>query len=457
MLYRKFYEELRQWHDNDNKVALLVDGARQIGKTTLIRQFGKDFYGTNFAEVNFIETPSAIKIFEGDLSADLIITRLTAFLRRPLKPHQTLLFFDEIQECPHFSTAIKFLVEDGRFDYIESGSLLGTRYRKENENEEADHDSNPVGFEEERRMYPMDFEEFCLASGVQPSTIETIRTCYKDKTPVDPFIHENMMRLFTYYIVVGGMPAAVKEFVKSKDVGKILKIQRGIIRLYRKDIIKYSLGQEEKVTRIFDTIPSELNAKNKRFMLTDLAKSARLERYKRGFNWLIDAGVGLPCYNISEPKSPLEINKKHSLFELFLNDSGLLCNMCDNNIQYAIINGEYGVNEGSIMENLVATQLAAKEYQLYYYDKNDLGEIDFVVEDNSRIIPIEVKSGKDYKSHKALDNLLKKDEYKIEKAIVLSRGNLETDGKIIYLPLYMVMFMDKEKVLDKIKFDLSFR
>ena len=296
MLYRKFYDELVKWHKQEKKLALLIDGARQIGKTTLIRQFAKDYYGDNFVEINFINTPSAKEIFAGDISVDGIISKLTLFLRRPLTPHKTLIFFDEVQECLEVRTAIKFLVDDGRFDYIESGSLLGINYKEIK--------SYAVGYEENRTMYPMDFEEFAIANGIQQSIFDMLRDCYERRVPVDEFVHKQMMQLFTYYVIIGGMPAAVQEFVNSKDMGRVVGIQSDILKLYRKDITKYATTGKEKITLIFDTIPAELNAKNKRFMLSDLAKSARMDRYESCFNWLTDAGIALPCYNLAEPKQP---------------------------------------------------------------------------------------------------------------------------------------------------------
>ena len=445
MLYRKFSVYLDEWAKKEKKPALLIDGARQVGKTTLIREFAKERYGKNFAEINFITTPSAKEIFKGDLSADELISRLTLFLRKPLVPHKTLIFFDEVQECPEIRTAMKFLVEDGRFDYIESGSLLGINYREIT--------SYAVGFEDIKTMYPLDFEEFARANGVQDETFALLKESYDTKKPVDEFIHQRMMKLFTYYIIVGGMPAAVQELVTSHDMGRVAEIQSAILKLYRKDIIKYSKNDKAKITHIFDTLPAELNAKNKRFMLTDLSKSARMERYESCFNWLTDAGLGLPCYNLSEVKQPVEINKQHNLFKYFFCDTGLLCALCSGDVQFRIANGEYDINEGSIMENMIAQQLICNGFSLYYYDKKNIGEIDFIVPYNAELIPVEVKSGKDYHTHKALNNLLHTCELHLNRALVFSRENVETDGKVTYYPLYMIMFFKKEMMFDKIRLE----
>ena len=445
MLYRKFYDELVKWHKQEKKLALLIDGARQIGKTTLIRKFAKDCYGDNFVEINFINTPSAKEIFAGDISVDAIISKLTLFLRRPLTPHKTLIFFDEVQECLEVRTAIKFLVDDGRFDYIESGSLLGINYKEIK--------SYAVGYEENRTMYPMDFEEFAIANGIQRSTFDLLKDCYEKRVPVDEFVHKQMMQLFTYYVIIGGMPAVVQEFVNSKDMGRVVGIQSDILKLYRKDITKYATTGKEKITLIFDTIPAELNAKNKRFMLSDLAKSARMERYESCFNWLTDAGIALPCYNLAEPKQPVAINKQHNLFKFYMADTGLLCAMCSGDVQYQIVNGNYGINEGSIMENMFAQQLKSNGFNLYYFDKQKVGEVDFIVEQHAELVPVEIKSGKDYKSHRALDNLLAVDEYKLKESLVFCIGNIEAEDKVVYLPLYMIMFFKKENMLNKIVFE----
>jgi len=445
MLYRKFNTTLEKWYRQSKKRAMLVQGARQIGKTTIIREFGKKFYGENFVEVNFVNTPTAKDIFKGDLSVDGIISKITLFLKRTLIPHETLIFLDEVQECPEVRTAIKFLVEDGRFDYIESGSLLGLSYKEIV--------SYAVGFEDIYTMYPMDFEEFAIASGVQQSTIEILKDCYEKKLPVDDFIHKQMMQLFTYYMIIGGMPAAVQEYVNTKDMGAVLNIQTNILRLYRLDITKYAANGKDKITHIFDTIPAELNAKNKRFMLTDLAKSARMDRYESCFNWLTDAGIALPCFNLTELKQPVEINKQHNLFKFFFADTGLLCAMCSNDVQYHIINKQYNINEGSIMENMFAEQLKSNGFNLYYYDKIKVGEIDFVVEQNATLIPIEIKSGKDYRAHKALNNLLEIKEFALKEAKVFCTGNVEVEDNITYYPFYMVMFFKKHNLENKIIFE----
>ena len=445
MLYRKFYGYMMKWKNERHKKALFINGARQIGKTTLIREFGTQNYGT-FLEINFITTPSAKEIFQGDLSADILIAKLTAFFKTALVPQDTLIFFDEVQECLEVRTAIKFLVDDGRFDYVESGSLLGVTYQ--------DVTSYPVGYEDPQTMYPMDFEEFAIALGIQKSTFELLKKSYETKAKVDSFIHQEMLRAFRYYCVVGGMPAVVQEFIESSDMGRVINLQKGIIELYRKDVQKYAIKGREKIQMIFDAIPAELNHKNKRFVLSDLKKSARSERYESCFNWLNDAGVTLPCYNLQEIKQPIAINLSRNLFKLFLNDTGLLCAMASSDIQYQIINDHLDINEGSIMENMFATQLKSNGYSLYYFDKKKIGEIDFIIEFDGELLPIEIKSGKNYKNHIALNNLIRTPGLTIHKPIVFCIGNVEDTNDVTYLPLYLIMYLKNEKKLGNI--DISF-
>lgn len=445
MLFRKFYHYMEEWKANKKKKALYISGARQIGKTTIIREFGKKNY-KKFLEINFITMPSAKEIFTQDLSAELLIAKLTAFFKTELIPYETLIFFDEVQECMNVRTAIKFLVEDGRFDYIESGSLLGVTYQKVA--------SLPVGYEDPQTMYPMDLEEFAIALGVQESTLAILRKAYKEKVAVDNFIHKEMMKVLKFYCVVGGMPAVVQEFVDSHDMAKVMNIQRGIVELYRKDVQKYANKNKDKIQMIFDAIPAELNNKNKRFILSDLKKSARSERYESCFNWLNDAGVTLPCYNLQEIAQPIAINLSRNLFKLFMNDTGLLCAMSSSDIQYAIISDNLSINEGSIMENLFATQLKSNGFPIYYYDRKKFGEIDFIIEKENGLLPIEVKSGKDYKAHVALNKVIKEYKDSIHKPIVFSIANVEDTDDILYLPLYMIMFLKNEWKLERIEFQL---
>ena len=433
MLRRKAYQRLLDWKNNPNHKALCVFGARQIVKTTLIRRFGKENY-KHFVEINFVSDTKAAGIFAGDLDVNTIITGLTAYTQQSMEPGQTLVFFDEVQECPNVRTAIKFLVEDGRFDYIESGSLLGTKFKTVK--------SLPVGFEEIYRMYPMDFEEFLWANGVPEATVDYLRSCMETKTQVLQTVHETMTKLFYSYIVVGGMPDVVQTYVDTHDIGQVVSVQTSLLELYRQDIARYAEGNEKiKIQAIFDAIPAQLNDKNRRFLVNSLAPSARMTRYEDSFQWLSDAGVALPCYNVTEPQTPLKLNEKHSLFKLFMNDVGLLCAACMENVQYDLLNGDLNVNLGSILENIVAQQLKANGYDLYYFDAKKYGEVDFVVSGGVHTRLIEVKSGNDYKKHNALDRIRSVSEWAFRDSIVLCKGNLEVEKDIVYLPWYMMIFI----------------
>ena len=435
MLYRKMFTNLMSWKNRKSRKALLVTGARQTGKTFLIREFGRQNY-ENFVEINFITEPKAAAIFDGNLNADTLITNLTAYLMAPLTPWKTLLFLDEIQECPQARTAIKFLVEDGRFDYIESGSLLGVNYKEVK--------SYPVGYEETLRMYPLDFEEFSLANGVQDSTLSYLKECYEKGEPVRESIHTTMLDLFRHYVITGGMPAVVQEFIDTRDIGKVLKIQKDILDLYRQDIAKYAQYGKDRIKDIFDSIPSQLNSQNRRFTLADIRKTARMDRYGSSFLWLADAGVALPCFNIQEPKIPLRIGEKRNLFKLYMCDIGLLCAASMENVQFDILNGDLSVNMGSILENAFAQNLKSNGFDLHYLNKKNLGEIDFILQKGKEILAVEIKSGNDYTKHPALDKALNTKGWSLDRSYVFCKGNLERKDRITYLPWYMMMYFHQE-------------
>lgn len=438
MLKRTVYDKLIRWKESQNRRALCIIGARQTGKTTIIREFGKKNY-KYFVEINFVTDKDAEKIFDDSLDADTIIENLTAFKMQKMEPGETLVFLDEIQECPNARSAIKFLVEDGRFDYIESGSLLGVRHREVR--------SYPVGFEEICYMYPMSFEEFIIANGVQESTLEMLDSCCRTESEVSQSVHDTMLKLFYTYIVVGGMPAAVQTYITTHDIGKVVNIQREILELYRQDISKYAEGNDKiKIRAIFDSIPAQLDDKNRRFFLSKVDKNGRQNRYENSFLWLSDAGVALPSYNVTEPQPPLQLNEKRNIFKLFMNDTGLLCAACMKNIQFDILQGNVAVNMGSILENLFAQAIKCNGFSLNYYESKKYGEIDFVVQNGMMIDLIEIKSGNDYTKHPALDNMMKTDNWSFGEKIVFCKGNIRKQGEILYLPWYMIMFYRPDPV-----------
>ena len=447
MLYRKAYDKLLEWKNQPKRKALCIMGARQIGKTTVIRQFGQDQYEC-FVEVNFITDPDAAKIFAGNLDANTIITNLTAYTRKPMIPGKTLVLLDEIQACPDARTAIKFLVEDGRFDYIESGSLLGVKYKEVR--------SYPVGFEELYQMYPMDLEEYLWANGVQKSTIQYLKGCYDNHTPVTDAIHQTLSKLFYSYIVVGGMPDVVQTYVDTHDIAQVIARQTEILELYRLDIAQYAEGSDKvKIRAIFDSIPSQLNDKKRRFILSALDPNGRQLRYADSFNWLADAGVALPCYNVEEPQPPLTLNEKRNLFKLFMGDTGLLCAACMENVQFGILNGDLQINMGSILENMIAQQLRSNGFHLNYYDGKKTGEIDFVIQNGMGVDLVEVKSGNDFKVHSALNKICKVEGWTFDHATVFCKGNVETDSGVQYYPWYMIMFMTAYQAPKEMKYEID--
>ncbi len=444
-MFRKIEAKLKEWKSESDKKALLVTGARQIGKSYIVRKFGKNNY-KSFIELNFLEEPRLMQIFSGDLNAETILMNLSAYFRAPMPEKETLIFFDEIQECPSARTAIKFLVEDGRYDYIESGSLLGVRYKEV--------PSYPVGYEKILNMYPMDFEEFCIASGLNPNVITYLEECFEKKEAPTEAIHTKMLELFRYYLITGGMPDVVKTFFETHNIGKVVEIQNSILELYRKDITKYSIENKTKITRIFDLLPSQLADKNRRFKLSSINTKARLREYEEAFLWLKDAGVALPCFNLTEPVIPLKINEQSRLFKLFMGDTGLLCAMCLENVQFEILSGNLSVNMGAILENVFAQLFVAADFNIRYLNRTKVGELDFVLQQGSKVIAVEIKSGKDYHSHTALNNALAIKEWKLSKGIVFCGGQLENTEKVLYLPWYMVMFL-KQKELKAITVDFD--
>ena len=447
VLKRKAYDKLLAWKQKKQKQALCVIGARQIGKTTLIREFGKKNY-KYFVELNFVLDEKAHSIFSESLDAKTIITNLTAYVQKKMSPNETLIFFDEIQACPNARTAIKFLVEDGRFDYIESGSLLGTRYKEVR--------SYPVGFEEIYYMYPMDFEEYLWANNVQESTINYLKSSFDTLTPVTESIHSTLLKLFYSYIVVGGMPAVVQTFVKTHDITNVINNQRSIIDLYRLDIAQYAEKNDQpKIKGIFDSIPAQLDEKNRRFILTKLDEHGRQNRYQNSFLWLSDAGVALPCYNITTPQPPLQLNQKHNLFKLFMADTGLLCAACMDNVQFSILQGDLSINMGSILENLMAQIIKANGFNLNYFDSKKYGELDFVIQNGTQIDLLEIKSGNDYKQHSALNKVLKVSEWNFKNAFVFCKGNIEIIDNITYLPWYMIMFYKPKELPQQLIYEID--
>ena len=435
MIKRKIDDFIKEYYKRYRN-ALLITGARQVGKTFSIRQFGKSF--KSFIEINFVDMPDAVKIFQDAKSCEDILLRLSLLTSVPLIKGDTLIFFDEVQKCPNIVTAIKFLVDEGSYRYILSGSLLGVELK--------DLRSEPVGYMGVKEMYPIDLEEFFNCVGVSASVLDNLRYAWNSKLPIDDVIHSKMMQLLRLYLVVGGMPAAVNQFLLSNNLQNVIEVQREIISLYKRDIAQYDPENKLYINDIFNLIPSELNAKNKRFILKNLNEYAKFNRLDSSFLWLSNAGVALPVYNVEEPKVPLLLARSRNLFKLFQNDVGLLACQYVDGFQLRIINNESNINFGSIYENLIAQELTSHGFALYYYNNKKRGEVDFVIEYNGDILPVEVKSGKDYDFHRALSNIMMCSEYNIPKAIVFNNDNLKVVDNVIYAPIYMSMFLEKNIV-----------
>ncbi|MGN0377539.1 MAG: ATP-binding protein [Suilimivivens sp.] len=433
-IYRKIEDKIIQFFENEPKKALLVTGARQVGKTFIIRKCIKECF-SSAVEINFIRDESAKAIFQNFKDTKDILLRLSAIAGDEMIPGETIIFLDEVQECKEIVTAIKFLVEEGSYRYVMSGSLLGVELK--------DIRSVPVGYMDIFDMYPLDFEEFCLANHVSGSVLQNLKECFEERKPVDQVIHEKMMEMFKLYLIVGGMPEAAAKYLSTNNLRKVQGEQQAIIRLYRQDIAKYDPNEKLYLDEIFELIPSELNNHNKRFILKNLNENFKLSRYENSFLWLRDAGVALPVYCANEPLMPLRLSKSTNLFKLFLADTGLLAAMYADGIQMKILAGELNMNYGAIYENVVAQELKCHGFDLYYYNSHKNGELDFVVEYQSKILPIEVKSGKDYQRHNALNNCLDNPRYGIQDGFVFCNENVCQKGKVTYYPVYMITFLEK--------------
>ena len=434
MIHRKA-DKWIDYHYKTTKKALLLTGARQVGKTYAVRHAAERL-GWHLVEMNFLLQPETIKIVHGAGDIKEVLLRISAYANEALEWEKTLIFFDEVEEYPDVMTWVKTFVDKG-YHLALSGSLLGVELNNVR--------SVPVGYMDEIQMCPLDFEEFIRAVGVQSAVIDTIREAWTEKTAVDAYVHAKMMQLVNLYLLVGGMPAVVQTYVDTNDMQRVLNEQKAILSLYKKDIGRYDHEGKLYINDIFDLIPAELNAKNKRFILKKLNEHFKFSRHENSFTWLRDADMALPTYNAEEPKAPLILSKASNLFKLFQNDVGLLACQYADGIQLRILQGETNINNGAIYENLTAQELHAHGWELYYFQSKKQGELDFLLERDAEIIPLEVKSGKDYERHVALSKVMRNAEYGIRQAIVLCNDNLKTQGNVTYAPIYMLMFIEKSK------------
>ena len=445
MLFRKTKSKIEEWIHN-GKEALLVTGARQVGKSYIIKKTLEE-NNIDYVSFDLIIDTTILKALSNAINKDVetFISVLRVSSKRILND-DTIIFIDEVQECKEILTVIKYLVNYGKYRYILSGSLLGV--------ELVDLRSAPVGYLKIIDMYPLDLQEFLLANGLGDDVIKYLKECFDTKQKVNEFIHEQVIDAFYKYLIVGGMPAAVQEYINTGDFMRVKVIHDEIYRLYKIDFTKYEEKNKLKLIKTYDLIPSELNSKNKRYVFKNLNDNLRFERYENSFNWLESAGVSLPCYNVTEFMIPLEASKKSNLFKLFLSDVGMLSSFYGSATILELLNRGKNINCGAMFENAIAQELKAHGFKLQYFNNKKHGEVDFLIEYNNQLLPIEVKSGKDYQIHSALSYFVNQKSF--DKAIVFSNNNLEEKNNIYYMPIYMVMFLHSNfNIEKKEKLDLS--
>lgn len=437
MLHRKIEKPIINWIRTGKK-ALLIDGARQVGKTYIIRNV-LEAEQCDYVEFNLLKTPEIASLVKKSETVDDMITNLSLFSTKPFVKGKTFIFFDEIQEFKELTTKIKFWVDEGSFRYVFSGSLLGVELKNLK--------SAPVGYLKTLTMYPMDFEEFLQIYNFTEDLKEALHKSFVNRTPVNETVHNRMMQIFNTYLNVGGMPSAVKHFKETRSLEDVISEHEDIVVQYKKDFTRYE--KEEKkpyLTQIYDLIPAELNSGNKRFNFADIKKGLRYERSEDNFIWLSSTGVALPVYNVSAPVLPLLLNEKSSLFKLFLSDIGMLTTLYGRATKMQLLSDNQDINYGSLYENVVAQELKAHGFKLYYYNSKKFGELDFVIEYQGKVLPIEVKSGKSYQRHSALSNIMEISNCSIEETFILSNYNVEVKGNLVYYPIYMLMFIKDDAI-----------
>ena len=441
MLFRKIAAVIEQHLLSDSNKIMLIDGARQIGKTYIIRHVGKKCF-ENFIEINMIEDSLGDRLFESTRTIDDFYLQVSMLAGAHMKQKEnTLIFLDEIQAYPHLLTLLKFLQQDNRFTYIASGSLLGVTL--------SETTSIPMGSIKKIRMYPLDFEEFLYANGMNELTIASLRKKFNQKESLDESLHAKMMDLFKNYLLIGGLPAAVNSFIEDKNIVSVREIQKEIYEYYKADASKYSEDRKLHIRRVYDLIPSNMENKKKRIIAQNIEnkRGKTFSDYHDEFEYLISAGIALNVQAISNPNFPLIESSGKNLLKLYMNDVGILTGILYGTNIRAILGDERSINLGSVYETVVASELIAHGYNLFYYDNRNKGEVDYLIDDYESLstVPIEVKSGKDYTVHSALNSYVSNEEYHIQKAYVLSNEReIITNGKITYLPIYYVMFFENK-------------
>ena len=441
MLYRKISRLIADHLRTQDPRILLVDGARQVGKTYIIRYVGKELF-ENFIEVNMVEDSLGERLFAQTRAVEDFYLQLSMLHGDKMKEKQnTLVFLDEIQEYPQLLTLLKFLAQDGRFTYIASGSLLGVTL--------AQTTSIPMGSIRKVRMYPLDLEEFLLANGLNETAIAALRTKFQARQALDEAMHNKMMDLFRKYLLVGGLPDAVNAFLETRNIQRVREVQREIHDYYAADASKYDAGRKLKIRRIYDLIPSNMENKKKRVVAQQIEnkRGKTFGDYQDEFEYLISAGIALNVQAVSNPHFPLTETEGKNLLKLYLNDVGILSALLYGNNIRAILEDVRSINLGSVYETVVASELAAHGHKLFYYDNRNRGEVDYLIDDYNSlsVVPIEVKSGKDYTVHSALNHFVNNAEYHIQTVFVLSNAReITAKGKITYLPIYDIMFFENQ-------------
>lgn len=448
MLQRKIMQTLREWKSNvgTKKKALVIKGLRQIGKTFIVRQFAKENY-ENEIYINFKMDENLKEAFEGSLAVDVILLNLTAMMPgiKPV-PGKTLIIFDEIQECANARASIKFFVEDGRYDIIATGSLLGIKGYNRKKGKGV-----PTGSERIVYMNPLDFEEFLWAKGISQNVIDSMRDSLTARTPIPKAIHESMLRYFKEYICVGGLPEAVNIFLSTNDMNRVYEEQRDILEEYRDDFGKHlDANENEEVDRyllarieeVFNSIPSQLAKENKKFQYSKMNAKRRSGDYREAIQWLIDAGIVSQCFNLSNLELPLEGNKIDDIFKLYMRDSGLFVAMLEKGAAGDILSGKLGIYKGAIFENIVADAFSKMNRKLYYYRKDSGMEIDFVTRRNGETCLIEVKATTGY-AKSAKEILAHYDTYKVRQCVKLGEYNIGENGNTLTLPYYLAFLLEE--------------
>lgn len=460
MLKRKMEEVLLKWKNTVNHNPLIIRGIRQCGKTYIVKYFAKKHY-KSVIYINFILQPDRINAFAGTKDVDVIMMNLSTMMpEAKFIPNDTCMIFDEIQDCPDARTALKSFKEDGRFDVIATGSLLGVKgygekHKKEN-NKTPWKNSIPVGYEQIIDMYPLDFEEFLWANGIRDNVIERIVECFRKEEPVPEGVHQTFMQLLYRYIVVGGLPAAVNKFIETKHIGQVADVLKSVISEYEDDMVKYADDNDKPhIRECFESIPRQLAKENKKFQYAVVKKGGRVSQYEGSLQWLEDAGVVRKCNNISITELPLSGNAKDDCFKVYTTDIGLLMAMLDPGTRTDVLQGNLLGYKGAIFENLMADFLCKKGRKLYYFHKDTGLELDFLVSYKGQCVPLEVKakSGK----AKSLSTVLShKEHYHVSNAMKFGNYNIGREGPLLTLPLYMGFLLDFEDddiILDDLPID----